>query len=220
MMRQTAPRNVYDTNKMRPLDVPIAWNRSSPRDPGSARSTRSGSSNISIASSKPTPCLARLLVAFAGFHSKSTCVLIDDGPAVRQQRCFFGSEAAARGKTPEGRAAIDILQRRGKADRDARRQIGQRVFEGVRAGPAHLSEERRQTRRAASADQPEPAIRGRPEDDIVTPEQMERRCDVLRGERRDVGADQYRGSRWAAAQGAMHALAEIAAALSPNRDAM
>src|SRR2546423_10018041 len=88
------------------------------------------------------------------------------------------------------------------------------------AGPPTLPEERKQTRRAARADQPEPAIRGRPEDDIVTPEQMERRCDVIRGERRDVGADQYRGSRWAAAQGAMHALAEIAAALSHNRNAV
>src|SRR5205814_4166899 len=104
--------------------------------------------------------------------------------------------------------------------RDAVRQIGQRVFEGMSAGPAHLPEERQQTRRAARADQPEPAIRGRPEDDIVVPEQMERRCDVTRAERRDVGADQYRGSRWAAAQGAMHALAEIAGALRDNRDAM
>src|SRR5437773_82967 len=107
----------------------------------------------------------------------------------------------------------------GNPGRDAVRQIGQRVFEGMSAGPAHLPEERQQTRRAARADQPEPAIRGRPEDDIVTPEQMERRCDVTRGERRDVGADQYRGSRWAAAQGAMHALAEVAGALRGNRDA-
>jgi hypothetical protein len=32
------------------------------------------------------PCLARLLAAFAGSHSKSTYVLIDDGPAARQQQ--------------------------------------------------------------------------------------------------------------------------------------
>src|SRR5437660_4498745 len=209
MMRQTAPRNVYDTNKMRPLDAPIAWNRSSPRNPGSTRSSRPGSSNTSIASSKPTPCLARLLVAFAGSHSKSTCVLIDDGPAVRQQRCFFGSKAAARSEAPISLAVIDIAEGCGEPDRNAARQIGQRVFEGMSAGPAHLPEERRQTRRAARADQPEPAIRGRPEDDIVTPEQMERRCDVIRGERRDVGADQYRRARRARRQRPLHALAEV-----------
>src|SRR5207253_11268243 len=145
MMRQTAPRNVYDTNKMRLLDVPIAWNRSSPRNRGSTRSSRSGSSNTSIASSKPTPCLARLLVAFARFHSKSTCVLIDDGPAVRQQRCFFGSKAAARHEPAISLAIVDILKGGSEAEPKAARQIGQRVFEGVRAGPAHLSEERRQT---------------------------------------------------------------------------
>src|SRR5205814_7978231 len=87
------------------------------------------------------------------------------------------------------------------------------------AGPAHLPEERQQTRRAARADQPEPAIRGRPEDDIVTPEQMERRRDVIRGERRDVGADKHRRSRRAGGEGPLHALAEIAAALPQDRDA-
>src|SRR5205085_11841433 len=96
--------------------------------------------------------LSEVARRFRRSHSKSTCVLIDDGPAVRQQRCFFGSKAAARHEPAISLAIVDILKGGSEAEPKAARQIGQRVFEGVRAGPAHLSEERRQTRRAARAD--------------------------------------------------------------------
>src|ERR1051326_5815696 len=58
------------------------------------------------------------------------------------------SEAAARCETPVGIAVIDILEGRSETDRHASRQPGERVVECVRAGPAHLSEQRRQGRPA------------------------------------------------------------------------
>src|SRR6476660_8389674 len=80
------------------------------------------------------------------------------------------SEAAARHETAIRLAVVDIFKRRGDTNRGAARQARQRVFESMRAGPAHVPEERRHTRRATRTDQPESAIRRRPEDDIVMPE--------------------------------------------------
>src|SRR5207245_1252387 len=91
--------------------------------------------------------------------------------------------------------------------------------ERVWAGPPHLAEQRRQGWRAAGADQPEAAIRGRPEDEIVVAELPESIGDVIQAKRRDVSADQHRRSGRARGKGTAHALTEIATALSGDRDA-
>ena len=75
---------------------------------------------------------------------------------------------------------VDILEPGGEADRDPPRQVAEHVGERMRARPAHLPEQRRQTRRAARADQPETAILGRAEHDIVPAEQAERIGDMAR----------------------------------------
>ena len=72
--------------------------------------------------------------------------------------------------------------------------------------------------RVADAGQPEPAVLGRAEREVMAAEQAEGRPDMTDGESRDVGANEYRGARRAGAERAAHAHPEITAALTDRRD--
>jgi hypothetical protein len=77
-------------------------------------------------------------------------------------------------------------------------------------------EERRQRRRAARADEPEPAVLCGAEDQIVAPEQVESGGDVTGGECGDITADEHHWSWRVGRERAAHANAEVAAALTGN----
>jgi hypothetical protein len=82
-----------------------------------------------------------------------------------------------------------------------------------------MIEERRHVPRAARADEPEPAILGRAEDESVLAEEAKGSGDVTGGERRDVAADQHHRTLRAGGEGTAHADTQIAAALAGNFDA-
>ncbi len=63
------------------------------------------------------------------------------------------------------------------------------------------------------ADEPEPAIGGRTENEVVTPEKAESRGDMTGMERRDVGPDEHHRTDPAGFERAPHPKPEIACAL-------
>ena len=65
-------------------------------------------------------------------------------------------------------------RRRGEAERDPRRQIRQHIGERVRPDQRTSPNSGGRRGAAARADEPIPAILGRPEDEIVVPEEAER----------------------------------------------
>jgi hypothetical protein len=79
-------------------------------------------------------------------------------------------------------------------------------------------EERRQARCATRADEPEPTILCRAEDQIVAAKQTESSGDVTGGECRDIAADEHHWSRRVGRERAAHANAEITSALTGNRN--
>src|ERR1700720_125927 len=86
---------------------------------------------------------------------------------------------------------VHVFQPRGIADLDAPRQAGERVGEGIGARPPHLLEQRRQSPRGTGADEPEPAIGGRTEYEVMAPEEAESCGGMTGNERRDVGPDEH-----------------------------
>src|SRR5689334_8689732 len=88
----------------------------------------------------------------------------------------------------------------------------------MRAGPADFAEQAWQPGRATCAAQPEPAIRSRPEGEIVATEQAEGLGDVMCTQGGDVGTDQHRRAGRTFGEGAPHPFAEIAPALSRDPD--
>ncbi len=68
------------------------------------------------------------------------------------------------------------------------------------------------------ADEPKSAVFGRTEDDVVGAEQAKGRVGLARAESRDIGADEHHRAGRTGSERAVHALAEIAAALADNLD--
>ena len=128
------------------------------------------------------------------------------------------SKSAARQKPAVRVGIVDIFEPVGETDGSPPRQAGERVGERMRARPPDSVEQRRQMPRVAGADQPEAAVLGRAEGEVMASEQAEGRPDVTHGESRDVGANEHRRARRAGAERAAHAHPEIAAALTDSRD--
>jgi hypothetical protein len=115
-----------------------------------------------------------------------------------------------------GVPVVHVFQPRGIADLDAPRQAGERVGEGIGARPPHPLEQRWQSPRVTGADEPEPAIGGRTEYEVMAPEEAES-CGGMTGiERRDVGPDKHHQTWGAGFKRPAHADPEIARAL-PDR---
>jgi hypothetical protein len=70
--------------------------------------------------------------------------------------------------------------------------------------------------RVTGADEPEPAIGGRTENEVMTPEKAESRGDLTGIERRDVGPDEHHWTGPAGFERPAHADPEIAFALSDS----
>jgi hypothetical protein len=131
-----------------------------------------------------------------------------------------GSKPPSRREAAVGRAVVDVFKARGKADPDPGRQVAQYIGERVRPRPADRAEERRQARAAPRANEPEPAVLRRAEDEVVTTEEAECIGDMAGDQGRDVAADQHRRAGRAKGEGAAHAPAEIPLALRGDRDTL
>ena len=117
-----------------------------------------------------------------------------------------------------GVPVVHVFQPRGIADLDAPRQAGERVGEGIGARPPHLLEQRWQSPRVTGADEPEPAIGGRTEYEVMAPEEAES-CGGMTGiERRDVGPDEHHWTGPAGFERPAHADPEIALPLPHSLD--
>src|SRR5215510_516155 len=86
------------------------------------------------------------------------------------------------------------------------------------AGPAHPFERKRHLPRVARPDEPEPAILGRTENQIVAAEEAEGLGDVTGTQRRDVGPDENCRTRGTGGERAAHADAEITLPLPDRLD--
>jgi len=102
------------------------------------------------------------------------------------------SKSAARHEAAVRVGIVDIFEPLGETDGHPPRQGGKRVGERMRARPPNSVEQRRQMPRVASANQPEAAVLGRAEGEVMAAEQAEGRPDVTDGEGRDVGANEHR----------------------------
>jgi hypothetical protein len=111
---------------------------------------------------------------------------------------------------------VDVFQCCRITDCDAPRQARERIGERIGARPAHPLEDRRQMPWVAGADEPEAAIFGRTENQIMTAEEPESLGDVGSSERRDVAPDENRRARGAGGECATHPVAEIPPTLADN----
>src|SRR5215469_1254203 len=128
------------------------------------------------------------------------------------------SKSAVRQKPAMRVGIVDVFEALGETDGHPPRQAGERVGERMRARPPNSVEQPRQMPRVTGADQPEAAVLGRAEGEVMAAEQAEGRPDVTRGESRDVGANEHRRARRAGAERAAHAHPEIAASLAYRHD--
>ena len=115
-----------------------------------------------------------------------------------------------------GVAVIDIFERVNKADRGPAGKPCEGIGKRVRARPPHPLEQKWQVWTAPGADQPEPAIRSRAENEIVSPEQAKGGGDVMPADCRDVAADEQHRTARLAGDGVAHAPAEVATTLSKH----
>lgn len=113
-----------------------------------------------------------------------------------------------------GGAAVNVFEAGSEADGYPLVQIAQHLRQRVGPRPAHRSEEWRQPRAAAGADQPEAAVCGWSEHQVAAPEQAEGAGDVSGSKFRNVAADEDGGTGRACCQPALHPSSEIATALS------
>jgi hypothetical protein len=132
--------------------------------------------------------------------------------------CSTASKPSQRRQTAIGFGIVDIFKSVDKADPYALGEPGERVGEGIRSRPSDLIEERGQLSRMAGADQPEAAVFGGAEDEIVSAEEAEGGPHLAGAQRRDVGTHEHHRAR-PGAHGSPHARAEIAAALTGGLDA-
>ena len=110
-------------------------------------------------------------------------------------------------------AVIDVFKYLDKTDRRIARQRFERVGKRIRARPADLAKQRRKSRPPPGADQPEPAILSRAENQVMPAEALESSGDVPGRDRGNVAADQNHRAGRGRRNGAAHTAAEIAASL-------
>src|SRR5215469_15614580 len=115
-------------------------------------------------------------------------------------------------------AVIHVFESVGKADCEHSGEAGESVGERMRARPSHLLEQMHQPPRVTSADQPETAVFGWAEYQVLGAQQAKSDGDVASTKRRNIRADQYHWAGRAGAQSAEHPDAEIAPTLANGFD--